>query len=45
MNELIGKTVVGLRVNDDQSILAFDHPDGTNTSYVTEGYCCSETGY
>ena len=45
MNELIGKTVTGLRVNEDQSILAFDHPDGTSTSYATYGDCCSETWF
>lgn len=45
MNELIGKTVTGLRVNEDQSVLAFDHPDGTSTSYVTDGDCCSETWF
>ena len=45
MNELIGKTVSGLRVNEDQSVLVFDHPDGTSTSYVTDGDCCSETWF
>jgi len=45
MIELIGKTVTGLRVNEDQSVLAFDHPDGTSTSYVTDGDCCSETWF
>ena len=45
MNELIGKTVTGLRVNEDQSILAFDHQDGTSTIYVTYGDCCSETWF
>jgi hypothetical protein len=45
MNELIGKSVIGLRVNEDQSIMAFDHPDGTSTSYETYGDCCSETWF
>jgi hypothetical protein len=45
MKELIGKTVSGLRVNEDQSILAFDHPDGTSTVYETYGDCCSETWF
>jgi len=45
MKELIGKTIIGLRVNDDQSILTFDHHDGTNTSYETDGDCCSETWF
>jgi hypothetical protein len=45
MNELIGKTVASLRVSADQSILTFDHPDGTSTSYLTDGDCCSETWF
>lgn len=45
MKELIGKTVVGLRVNDDQAFLTFDHPDGTSTTYVTDEDCCSETWF
>jgi len=45
MKELIGKTVSGLRVNDDQSILVFDHPDGTHTAYRTYSECCSETWF
>lgn len=45
MKELIGKIVSGLRINDDQSVLTFDHPDGTNTSYFAEGDCCSETWF
>jgi hypothetical protein len=45
MRELIGKTVTGLRVNEDQSILTFDHPDGASPSYATWGDCCSETWF
>lgn len=45
MKELIGKTVSELRVSDDQSVLAFVHPDGTHTAYATEGDCCSETWF
>ncbi len=45
MKELIGKIVLGLRVNAEQSILAFDHPDGSVTAYETEGDCCSETWF
>jgi hypothetical protein len=45
MNELIGKTVTRLRVNEDQSVLAFDHPDGSSTAYATWGDCCSETWF
>jgi hypothetical protein len=45
MKELIGKTVTGLRVNKEQSVLVFDHPDGDTTSYVTYGDCCSETWF
>lgn len=42
---LIGKTISGLRVNDDQSVLVFDHPDGTFTAFKTYGDCCSETWF
>lgn len=45
MKELIGKTITALRVNEYQSILAFDHPDGTSTAYQTYGDCCSETWF
>ena len=45
MKELIGKTITALRVNEDQSILAFDHQDGSSTSYQTDGDCCSETWF
>lgn len=45
MKELIGKTITGLRVNEDQSLLVFDHPDGTNTGYETDADCCSETWF
>ena len=45
MNELIGKTITALRVNEDQSILAFGHHDGTYTAYETCGDCCSETWF
>lgn len=45
MSELIGKIVSGLRINSDQSILAFDHPDGTSTCYQTESDSFSETWF
>lgn len=45
MKELIGKTITALRVNEDQSILAFGHHDGTYTSYETCGDCCSQTWF
>jgi hypothetical protein len=45
MKELIGKTISGIRVNEDQSVLIFDHPNGTTTGYVAEGDCCSETWF
>ena len=45
MKELIGKIISGIRVNEDQSVLVFGHPDGTNTIYVTYGDCCSETWF
>ena len=45
MKELIGKTITGLRVNEDQSLLVFDHPDGASTGYETDADCCSETWF
>lgn len=45
MKELIGKTVVGLKVDSDQSHLVFEHPDGSTTIYETYGDCCSETWF
>jgi hypothetical protein len=45
MKELIGKTITALRVNEDQSFLVFDHPDGGSTIYQTYGDCCSETWF
>jgi hypothetical protein len=48
MKELIGKTVTGLRINDDQSILTFDtvfETTGAMIAYMAEGDCCSETWF
>lgn len=44
MKELIGKTITGMRVNDDQSVLAFDIGQGT-VAYLAKGECCSETWF
>lgn len=44
MKELIGKTVTGLRINDDQSILTFDTVFAM-IAYMAEGDCCSETWF
>jgi hypothetical protein len=45
MKELIGKTITGLFVNEDQSALMFTHPDNEKTCYETEADCCSETWF
>ena len=45
MKELIGKTVTGLFVDKDQSILVFTHPNDEKTVYETYGDCCSETWF
>lgn len=45
MDELIGKTVVGLRISDNETILAFDHPDGSSTCYQVQEECCSESWF
>lgn len=44
MKELIGKTITGLRVNGDQTIIAFDHRGGS-TAFETWGDCCSYTWF
>jgi hypothetical protein len=44
MKELIGKKITGLRINEDQSILAFDTDQGV-VAYATYGDCCSETWF
>ena len=41
MNELIGKKITGMWVNNDQSILAFDTDKGV-VAYDAWGDCCSE---
>jgi hypothetical protein len=45
MRELLNKTISALYVSDDQQILSFQHPDGSSTSYMTYGDCCSETWF
>lgn len=45
MTTLVGKVITGLRINDDQSLLVFDHPDNSHTAYETEADCCSETWF
>jgi hypothetical protein len=45
MKELIGKTITGLFVNEDQSGLMFTHPDNEKTCYETYADCCSETWF
>lgn len=44
MKELIGKKVVGLRVNDDQGVLAFDTDQGV-VAFEVWGDCCSEAWF
>ena len=44
MNELIGKKITGLRINEDQSVLAFDTDQGV-IAYDAWGDCCSETWF
>lgn len=44
MNELIGRVILSVSVNDDQSIMVFDTDIG-HVSYETEGDCCSETWF
>lgn len=44
MKELIGKTIVSIYVNDDQSELVFETNEG-QIRYVTDADCCSETWF
>lgn len=44
MKELIGKKITGLRVNDDQTVLAFDTDQGA-VYYIAYGDCCSESWF
>lgn len=44
MKELIGKKITGLRINEDQSVLAFDTDQGV-IAYDAWGDCCSETWF
>lgn len=44
MEQLIGKKIVGLRINEDQSVLAFYTDQGV-IAYETRGDCCSETWF
>lgn len=44
MKELIGKTIMGLRVSGDESVLVFDHLGGI-ISYMTDSDCCSLTWF
>lgn len=45
MKELIGKKVVRLEINEDESVLKFIHPEGDETLYVAIGDCCSATWF
>lgn len=39
---LVGRTVSGVLVNDDQSVIVFETDEG-NLTFETRGDCCSET--
>ena len=44
MRELLGRTVRGLYIDDDESYLLFDTPSGT-VAYRTFADCCSDTWF
>lgn len=44
MNELIGKKILSIHINDDQSILAFNTAQGV-VAYEVEGDCFSESWF
>lgn len=45
MKELIGKTVMAMYVNEDQSILKYVLDGGVELHYEAEGDCCSESWF
>ena len=44
MNELVGKKIICLRINEDQSVLAFETDMGV-VAYYAYGDCCSESWF
>ena len=40
---LAGKTLAGVKVSDDKTILTFDFENGESVSYSAEGDCCSNS--
>lgn len=44
LEQLIGKKITELRINEDQSVLAFYTDQGV-IAYETRGDCCSETWF
>lgn len=44
MKGLEGKTIIGLRIGADESLLVFDTPEG-HIAYAARGDCCSESWF
>jgi hypothetical protein len=44
MKELIGKKILGLRINENQDVLVFDTDQGV-VGYEAYGDCCSESWF
>ena len=44
MSKLVGKTIVGVLVNEDETMLRFQCEDGPVT-FAVDGYCCSESWF
>jgi len=45
MNEICGKTIMGLSVSEDEHYLVFHYADGTFDAYEVDGDCCSESWF
>ncbi len=45
MKELIGKTVVGVDVNEDETMLRFKCGDGGSVLFAVDGDCCSSSWF
>ena len=43
MNELVGKTIAGVRISADRNKVMFDVHGGPPVTFVAKGDCCSES--
>lgn len=45
MKELLGRTIVKIELNDDDTAMIFTDSSGITIAYGTEGDCCSESWF